>query len=148
MKPFTFLIALAGLAPAIGASAEDHPLARQSPFGTAVADGSPGAPSLELRGIMAGSDGTRYCIFDRARNASDWAAPDEAGHSFLIRSGNPDQDEATVEAEGHLLVLRLKNAKVLPARPEPVEAAPETPHAIMTRRLPGEPRAPRPNPGP
>ncbi len=144
MKPCAPLAALAVLALGIAAPADDRSLATQSPFGAVAAEGSPGSPDLELRGIMSGPDGARYCIFDRASHTSAWAAPDEPGHPFLVRSGHPDQNVATVEADGHLLVLRLKESRVLAAQTEPAEAPEEAPHAIMTRRLPGEPRAPRP----
>ena len=144
MKARVLLAAFAALALATAAPGGDQPLARQSPFGAVAAEGSPGSPTLELRGIMSGPDGARYCIFDPASHASAWAAPDEPGHPFLIRSGSPVGNWAAVEADGRLLVLRLKEARVLAAPPEPAGAPEEAPHAIMTRRQPGAPRAPQP----
>jgi hypothetical protein len=148
MKTRDPLAALAALALATAALGGDQPLARQSPFGAVAAEGSLGSPALELRGIMSGPEGARYCIFDRASQASAWAAPDEPGHPFLVRSGSPDGNWAAVEADGHLLVLRLKEARVLGAPAEAAGATEEAPHAIMTRRQPGEPRAPQPVHGP
>ena len=148
MSARSVLAALAGLALAPGAPAGDRPLAGRSPFGGVASEGSPGSPVLELRGIMSGPDGMRYCVYDPSRHSSEWAAAEEAGHPFLVRSGDPALDAVTVEADGRVLVLRLREAKVLPAPPEPEATTPETAHAIMTRRQPGEPRAPRPKPAP
>jgi hypothetical protein len=94
-------------------------LAADSPF-LANAAGAGGAPSrtgdgktLELRGIMAGPDGTAYCIFDPQKGKSFWAGVGESGFPFVIVSADPETETATLRTgDGRKVVVALREAKI------------------------------------
>jgi hypothetical protein len=133
--------------------ASEAGLVESSPFALpgnswSAGDGR-GASALELRGIMSTAEGVRFCIYDTGRKSSVWAAVREPAATFLIESADEANDRVTVESKGRVMVLRLRTARVISA---PAEAAPAagpapTPPWTMTRRLPGEVRAPAGKPG-
>jgi hypothetical protein len=103
----------------------------------------------ELRGIMATPDGPRFCLFDRARKSSEWVAVNEHFGAFQVMSADIAADSVTVASEGRMKILRLLPDRVIPAPDDspPPAAAEPTPPWTMTRRMPGEPRAPTASPG-
>jgi hypothetical protein len=147
----TALLVAGIAAPGLTAAAEERTLVHQSPFGRAdaVAEnaGTP-SPELELRGIMSTPSGIQYCIYDPGRKSSVWASVEDAGNGFLVRSGNPDQDEVTIQEDGRTVTLRMHEGKVTAAQAEqPAQQAPAA-SPVAARRRPGDPRAPRGNPNP
>jgi len=111
-------------------------LAQASPFlpANAVAAGAPGGPSgpIELRGIMATSDGTQYCIYDVAKKKDAWVGLNEEGHDFVVKTADPNADRVSVEYEGRILHLDLHASKVVSsgtgALAPPIAAAPGLPN--------------------
>ena len=154
MKPLRLFLALGLLVFVSSVLGQAPALVRQSPFaGGAVVVSGAGAPALELRGIVSGPEGSRFWICDPASKSGAWAAVSESGFPFLVQIGDPDAETATVEEGGRVFLLHLKNARVLPvsvasAEDTPKESAAGTFSYVMTRRLPGEPRAPRPSAAP
>jgi hypothetical protein len=104
-------LVLAALAPGLRAD-----LAPASPFlpANVAAQGAAAGPSgpLELRGIMATSEGTQFCIYDSAKKKDVWVGLNEAGHDFVVRTADPSQDRASVEYQGRILRLDLHSAKI------------------------------------
>jgi hypothetical protein len=146
MKRLRVLVAFSIGVLASGVLGQAPPLVGPSPFAGDTGSGSgAAAPALELKGIMSDAEGTRYCIYDAATRTGEWVGAAEPGHAFVVRSGDPATETATVETGGRVLLLRLRMAKVHPAALATAEtpAVPAEAHAMMTRRLPGEPRAPR-----
>lgn len=139
-----------GLGLAWAAAAQEGALALRSPFDPLMAGAGPASPAdgLELRGIMATAESTRFCIFDPARNTGTWAAANEAGNPFVVTSGDSARDSVTLVAGGRTLTLSLRDARVRPAPPEAPVPAGAPSQSTLTRRMPGEPRAPRRAPGP
>ena len=136
---FAAILALAG---PLAAASE---LAVGSPF-----DSSPEDPSaivrrdaLELRGIMQAADGMRYCIFDTLRNTSTWAAVSEPSGSFVICSADPAAEEVTLDERGRTVTLRLRRSTVTTLTPEGDAPAHAITYEPMSRRKPGEARAPK-----
>jgi hypothetical protein len=105
---------LAALAPRLRAD-----LAPASPFLPAntsaqgAAAGSSGP--IELRGIMATSDGVQFCIYDSAKKKDVWVGLNETGNDFVVRTADPSQDRASVEYQGRIIRLDLHSAKVTSA---------------------------------
>ncbi|HEY1765865.1 MAG TPA: hypothetical protein VGF85_13155 [Opitutaceae bacterium] len=153
MKPLPLLLTLGLLCLAPSVLGQAPALVRQSPFaGDALAGSKAESAALELRGIISGAGETRYWIYDRTSKTGAWSAVGEPGLPFLVRAGDPGQDSATVEKDGRVALLQLRSAKVLPESPETAATPPNSADAaaqtyVMTRRLPGEPRAPRSHPG-
>jgi hypothetical protein len=104
-------LALAALAPRLRAD-----LAPASPFlpPNTVAQGAAAGPSgpIELRGIMATSEGVQYCIYDSATKKDTWVGLNEPGHDFVVRTADSGQDRASVEYQGRILRLDLHAARV------------------------------------
>jgi hypothetical protein len=141
----TVLVAM-GVRPVSGS---DLPiLAPDSPFGINAGHETPGAgpQPFELRGIMETPDGMRFCIYDTERHASTWAAIGEAGNPFLIVSAGSDLNRVTLERNGRVVALTLKESKVLAA--PPLATSPEAitqPEVVVHSgrgRQPGDVRAP------
>jgi hypothetical protein len=89
-------------------------LVDMSPFMSLHAGGANGgtdSESLELRGIISTSHGTRYCIYDPGRKVSTWSGINEHGHLFLITSADVSQQTVTVQRNGAIARLILLNGK-------------------------------------
>lgn len=99
-----------------------------SPFlpeaeGSAVA--KPRDP-LEFRGLMKGSSGILFCLFDRQRKKTlGWVALDEQGDGFVVKSFDPDTDSVLVETRGafYRLVLPARRVGRLAPQGSPAEVA-------------------------
>lgn len=91
-------------------------LAAASPFLPANSPASLGssgpAGPIELRGIMASSDGTQYCIYDTAKRKSTWVGLNESGHDFTVKTAEANADRISVEYQGRIIPLELHAAKV------------------------------------
>jgi hypothetical protein len=102
------------MAPAARVVAE---LAASSPFlppnltGSDAPAGGPSGP-VELRGIMATSEGSAYCIYDSTKKTSTWVGLNEKGNEFVVRSADAAGDSITVDYQGRNLRLVLRTAKV------------------------------------
>jgi hypothetical protein len=144
---FTTLLAI-GVTVASGADLSF--LAPDSPFGASGSHEASGArpPRFELRGIMAAPDGMRFCIYDTERKAGVWVAVGEEGNPFVITSAGADLNQVTMERDGRLFILKLRESKVTAAPPfaSVVEttAQPEVVVHSERGRQPGDVRAPIP----
>lgn len=72
---------------------------------------TPNSP-IELRGIMAASEGTLFGLFDPVQKKGGWVKLNEAGRDFLVRTYDAANDAVTVEYQGRTLNLALKSAKI------------------------------------
>ncbi|MBS0630774.1 MAG: hypothetical protein JSS11_02590 [Verrucomicrobia bacterium] len=130
------LIACLGLLPGLAAHAADG-LAGDSPFKPPASAGAANAATpdalIELRGIMAEGDHYMFSIFDTGKKSSTWARLNEPGRDFVIKSHDEARDLITVEQNGRLLTLTLKQAKVVSGgnavmpMPRPVAGTPPVP---------------------
>lgn len=120
-------------------------LAVRSPFGSSQDDAVPYVreSALELRGIMPSGEGVRYCIFDTLRNTSTWAAVSEPSVGFVIKSADPAGEVVTLDEHGRIVTLSLRKSKVGVLTPEGNAPTHAISYQPMSRRQPGEPRAPK-----
>ncbi len=104
---------------AVAAQAE---LAQTSPFlppgvtGSGAQGGGPSGP-IELRGIMATSQGTAYCIYDVVKKTSTWVGLNEPGYDFTVKSADVPGESVMVDFRGSPVKLVLRTAKVASAGP-------------------------------
>ena len=91
-------------------------LAASSPFlpANAAASGALAGPSgpIELRGVMATSEGASFCIYDTAKKKDFWVGLNETGHDFVVKAADSASDSVTVDYQGRSLHLVLHTAKV------------------------------------
>jgi hypothetical protein len=102
-------------------------LAPSSPFlprnqAGAAAQGGPSGP-VELRGVMATSEGFAYCIYDTVKKTSSWVGLGEGGHDFIVKSADAGGENVTVDFKGQILRLALRTAKVSSSGPAGVAAS-------------------------
>jgi hypothetical protein len=115
--PFRTPWPLLGLSIALGcAGGLRADLAPSSPFlprnsAGAAAQGGPAGP-IELRGVMATSQGTAYCIFDTVKKTSTWVGMNESGYDFVVKSADAGGENVTVDFKGQTLRLALRTSKV------------------------------------
>jgi hypothetical protein len=100
---------------------------------------------------MSTADGFQYCIYNPATKQSAWYGVGDEGLGFRVRSGNPQEDEVTLEADGSLLTLKLREARVTGEAATPTVTEPRvSPHGSLLAgslsRTPGAPRAPQAKP--
>lgn len=99
-------------------------LAPASPFlppnapGSAAQAGAPSGP-VELRGMMATSQGIECCIYDTAKKTSVWVRVNETGNDFVVKTADPSSESATVDFQGRSMHLALRTAKVASAAATP-----------------------------
>lgn len=91
-------------------------LAASSPFlpkgsSGAVAGAAASGP-LELRGVMASTAGSSYCIYDVAKKRDFWVGLNEPGLDFTVKSADPEGNSVTVDYQGRLLKLDFHSSKV------------------------------------
>ena len=108
-------------------------LAENSPFGAGVT--STGAPTensgLELRGMYVDQGKTYFSIYSAATKQSTWVlqgeAPSKATEGFSVKSFDPLNSVATVDAGGKSVQVSLKQTSVskyeAPPQAQPVVAA-------------------------
>jgi hypothetical protein len=96
--------------------------------------------------MMSAPDGMRYCVYDPARKAGTWAAVGEQGNPFLIVSARPDLNQATLDVNGRVITLELRESRVVAAPPltgtVQAVAQPEVVVHSGRGRQPGDVRAP------
>lgn len=111
--PILALTAISGvLSPNAGQSAT---LADRSPFlptGLSLTKGgAAGADSLELRGVMSGSVGYLYYVYDPVRKHGVWAGSNDTENPFTIIA--EDANEGSLEIrmnDGRRIQLRLRES--------------------------------------
>ncbi len=99
-------------------------LAPASPFLPANMAGTPGQPGgpsgpVELRGMMATSQGIACCIYDTAKKTSVWVRVNETGNDFVVKAADPANDSATVDFQGRNMHLAMRASKVVSAGAAP-----------------------------
>jgi hypothetical protein len=117
-------------------------LAPTSPFipansAGAAAQAGPSGP-IELRGVMATSEGVAYCIYDTAKKRDVWVGLNEAGHDFVVRSSDPALDSVRVDYQGRTLNLTLRTAKVASAGSGQQAAPPQLASQVAINPTPAE----------
>ncbi len=69
--------------------------------------------TLELRGIMSDSEGTKYCIYDTLKGRGIWIGLQEKGYPFVVTWADPARDKVRIQTEtGKEQSLELRSAKV------------------------------------
>ena len=58
------------------------------------------------------SGGASYCIYDVAKKRDFWVSVNEAGHDFIVKSGDSDGEGVLVSYQGRSMKLTLRTAKV------------------------------------
>lgn len=124
----------------------------QSPFlprsGSGIAATAENTP-VELRGILKGDTGPVFGFYDPTKRQGGWIKLNEPGKDFPISVRNYDaaNDAVTVEYQGRVMNLKLKELKIDaapavavagPPRPGPMPGQPavaQAPTADDTRRL-------------
>src|SRR5208283_5245179 len=83
------------------------------PAGTAGTQGSAeGADVLELRGVMSGSSGTFFCVYDPVKKESAWVGRNGTDSKFTIIDGNASEGYLKIRMnDGRVLQLKLREAK-------------------------------------
>jgi hypothetical protein len=66
---------------------------------------------IELRGVMATPDGMRFAIYEPATQKGNWVKKDETGFPYVVRNYDPDRMTASVEYQGRVQALVMKEAK-------------------------------------
>jgi hypothetical protein len=70
---------------------------------------------------MSAQDSAQFCIYDPNVKGCVWVQLNEAGHPFTVTSADPAGDAVTLQcADGRLLKLALREAKVAPMAPDTV----------------------------
>jgi hypothetical protein len=68
--------------------------------------------SLQLRGLLTTSKGTRYCIYDPSTKRSVWLSVKEANDNFTIDSADATTGIVTIVQQGRRMSLALVDSKV------------------------------------
>jgi hypothetical protein len=89
-------------------------ISTESPFmpknGQVMAAPTENTP-IELRGVMASSEGILFGIYEPASQKGSWIKAGEAGHGYVVRSYDEGRASVSVEYQGRLQTLTLKEAK-------------------------------------
>jgi len=125
------------------ASALRADLAPSSPFlpanSAAAAAGQAGpAGPVELRGIMATSQGFAYCIYDTAKKTSAWVGLNEHGNDFVVKAADPSSESVTVDFQGRSLHLVLRTSKVAPVAPGSPQAMGSVASSVVVNPSPAD----------
>ncbi len=78
---------------------------------------------LELRSILREGADYEFSLYDPAKKLSTWARLNEAGHDFVIKAFDPGKEIVTVEHKSRTFRLALKEAKIIPMVPVPIQLA-------------------------
>ncbi len=111
LAPTRLLCALLGLGLTTSLMAR---ISTESPFvpknGQAMA--APTENSLiELRGVMTTPDGLRFGIYEPGSQKGNWVKANETGFGYVVRSYDADKLAASVEYQGRVQALMLKEAR-------------------------------------
>jgi hypothetical protein len=92
-------------------------LADESPFLPRVSAGSPGTAEgtdvLELRGVMSGSFGYLYYVYDPLKKRGVWAGSNDTDNPFIIVAEDAKAGYIEVRIDdGRLLHMKLREAKI------------------------------------
>jgi hypothetical protein len=139
-SPVLGVIAVSGLlvlAATARAQALDT-LVKNSPFGSATAAGTPASPggALEFRGMFVDGGETFFSLYDAATRTSLWVGLKEAGNPFVVKSYDETKGTVSVDYQGQVHTITLKQAKIValapPPSPLPTQAAtsPGAPPAV------------------
>jgi hypothetical protein len=136
--PYRILGAFLSASAAFGcAGALRADLAPSSPFlpaNSAAAGAQGGGPAgpVELRGIMATSQGVAYCIYDTAKKTSAWVGLNERGNDFVVKAADAASESVTVDFQGRSLRLVLRTAKVASSGVAGGPGSPGNPTAVTS----------------
>lgn len=106
-----FLCASLGLSLMAAAQAA---ISTESPFipknGQVAAAPTENAP-IELRGVMSAPDGVYFAIYEPSTQKGNWVKAGETGSGYVVRSYDEANNSVSVEYQGRLQTLTLKEAK-------------------------------------
>ena len=68
--------------------------------------------SLQLRGLLTTSYGTRYCIYDPGAKRSIWLSEKQPNDAFMIESANPKAGIVVLVQQGRRVTLAMSEGKV------------------------------------
>jgi hypothetical protein len=103
------LPAFAGEAPTLADDSPFLPSATAKNQGTAVS-----ADGLELRGVMSGSSGYLYYVYDPVKKHGVWAGSNDTEYLFKIVADDGKEGRLEVKMnDGRILHLKLREAKIL-----------------------------------
>jgi hypothetical protein len=118
MHPLRLLALLAlssGLAAAAG---QAETLVNRSPFlplgGSGTSGVAPSEGALELRGVMSGSVGYLFYVYDPVKRHGVWAGSNETESPFTIVAADPNEGSLEIRmSDGRHIHLKLRDAKTL-----------------------------------
>jgi hypothetical protein len=124
------------------ASASLESLLRNSPFSgpTSAAPGARPDLPLEFRGMMVDRGEQFFSLYDTVSHASLWVGLNEPGNPFKVQNYDSAKATVTVDFQGRILTLPIKQAKIAAMAP----GAP-TPAAAPGVQTPGGPPLPNLN---
>jgi len=117
MNPIRLLVLLAiSICPSAFAG-QAATLAADSPFLARGPEGVQGAPksadALELRGVMSGTFGYMYYVYDSAKHKGVWAGSNDTDNPFTIVAADAAEGSLDLRMnDGRLLHLRMREAKI------------------------------------
>ena len=102
-----------------GHSADFESLLRRSPFGRpdVVTTGGSAIQPLEFRGVMFDGGKEYFSVHETKTRSSLWVEINEPGNPYTIRGYDTDRGILTVEYQGSILDLPLKDAVILVSSP-------------------------------
>jgi hypothetical protein len=66
---------------------------------------------IELRGVMSAPDGVYFAIYEPSTQKGNWVKAGETGSGYVVRSYDEANNSVSVEYQGRLQTLTLKEAK-------------------------------------
>ena len=92
-------------------------LVENSPFipadGSAATAANPESLPLELCSVVKLGDDYEFSIYDPATKKSTWARLNEDGHGFVVKAYEAESNTVTVDLQGRILKLPLRQAKII-----------------------------------
>ncbi len=104
-----FILLSLGLPPVLSAAiSTDSPfVSRNGQVAVAPTENTP----IELRGVMATPEGLRFAIYEPATQKGNWVKQGETGFGYVVRNYDADRLTASVEYQGRVQALVIKEAK-------------------------------------
>lgn len=134
MKSSRLLALLAISGRLVAAAGRAETLADRSPFLTCGVTGTSGiatsANALELRGVMSGSTGYLFYVYDPVKKLGVWAGSNDTENPFTIVAGDANEGNLEIRMnDGRHLHLKLRESKTLAGGMSP--AAAPTANAVV-----------------
>lgn len=91
-------------------------LGKRSPFGNSQPSSTEGVKTsqLELRGVLVEGTERWFDIYDTTSKKAEWVKENQAGGSYVAKLYDAVHDALTLEAQGELVLITLKNSSDSP----------------------------------